>query len=107
MDVRIKSFRIKSFNMDVRIKFAARFQCLYGESRTDALLYGGGETCRDSQAIASWILSNMRKYMKRPELMRIWIEAAEAYWSQFIWSPWHPHYRDVRLNQKIELLNHA
>jgi organic radical activating enzyme len=65
------------------------------------------ETCRDSQAIASWILSNMRKYMKRPELMRIWVEAAEAYWSQFIWSPWHPHYRDARPNQKIELLNHA
>jgi organic radical activating enzyme len=65
------------------------------------------ETCRDSQAIASWILCNMRKYMRRPELMRIWIETAEAYWSQFIWSPWHPYYHDTSSIQKIDLFKYA
>jgi hypothetical protein len=68
---------------------------------------GDCETCRDSQAISSWILSNMRKYMKNPELMRTWIEAAESYWSQFIWSPWHPHYHEVKSDTKIDFLNYA
>lgn len=68
---------------------------------------GDCETCRDSQAISSWILSNMRKYMKSPELMRTWVEAAESYWSQFIWAPWHPHYNPARADEKIDLLNYA
>jgi hypothetical protein len=45
--------------------------------------------------------------MKRPEQMRIWIETAEAYWSQFIWAPWHPHYHETSANLKIDLLKSA
>jgi len=70
----------------------------------------GGDctTCRDSQAISSWILSNMRKYMKNPELMRTWVESAESYWSQFIWSPWHPYYQvQHRSGDKLDLVNYA
>jgi organic radical activating enzyme len=68
---------------------------------------GDCETCRDSQAISSWILSNMRKYMKSPRLMRNWVEAAESYWSQFIWSPWHPHYSHNKHAENDRLLNYA
>ena len=68
---------------------------------------GDCETCRDSQAISSWILSNMRKYMKSPEMMRIWVDAAESYWSQFIWSPWHPHYYHTDADEKVNILNYA
>ena len=69
----------------------------------------GGDcaTCRDSQAISSWILSNMRKYMKSPELMRAWVEAAESYWSQFIWSPWHPYYGRTNASDTLDLVNYG
>ena len=68
---------------------------------------GDCETCRDSQAISSWILSNMRKYMKSPELMRTWVEAAESYWSQFIWSPWHPYYGRTNPANNLDLVNYG
>jgi organic radical activating enzyme len=81
----------------------------YTANHVPTLCCTGGdcETCRDSQAISSLILSNMRKYMKSPELMRNWVEAAESYWSQFIWSPWHPHYKESSPDKKIDIFNYA
>jgi hypothetical protein len=35
------------------------------------------------------------------------VEAAESYWSQFIWSPWHPHYKESSPEKKIDILNYA
>jgi hypothetical protein len=29
--------------------------------------------------------------MSCPEMIRTWIETNEAYWSQFIWTPYHPN----------------
>jgi organic radical activating enzyme len=78
----------------------------YTADHAPVLCCSGGvcKTCRDSQAITSWVLCNMRKYMKRPELMQLWIETAEAYWSQFIWSPWHPCYQNIRSSHEVNLL---
>ncbi len=48
---------------------------------------GHCEDCRDSQAVMSWLLVNMSKFRGSREDMTDWIELAESYWSQFIWSP--------------------
>lgn len=45
--------------------------------------------CRDSQAVYSWLLVSLVKSLDSVEALRTWIEVAECYWSQFIWSPFH------------------
>lgn len=47
---------------------------------------GHCDNCRDSQAIFSWLLVNMSRFRRDPELMKIWIDMSESYWKQFIWS---------------------
>ena len=82
----------------------------YTASHDVTLCCTGGDcnTCRDSQAISSWIISNMRKYMKSPAHMRNWVEAAESYWSQFIWAPWHPHFNHTtEKEEKVEHIRYA
>lgn len=51
--------------------------------------------CRDSQAVYSWLLVSLTKSLDSVETLRNWVEAAECYWSQFIWSPFHPVTRAV------------
>lgn len=46
--------------------------------------------CRDSQAIISWLLVSVLEFTDSPERLRTWLEIAEGYWSQFVWSPYHP-----------------
>lgn len=48
------------------------------------------ETCRDSQAVWSWLLVNGDKFEETPERLREWVELAEGYWGQFVWSPVRP-----------------
>lgn len=45
--------------------------------------------CRDSQAIYSWLLVNLRHFSSSMQMLETWIEIAETYWSQFVWSPFH------------------
>lgn len=45
--------------------------------------------CRDSQAVYSWLLVSLEKSLDSVNSLRTWVEAAESYWSQFIWSPFH------------------
>ena len=45
--------------------------------------------CRDSQAVYSWLLVSLVKSLASVETLRTWVEVAECYWSQFIWSPFH------------------
>lgn len=45
--------------------------------------------CRDSQAILSWLLVNLNEFRASEALFKTWIEVAESYWKQFIWSPLH------------------
>lgn len=51
---------------------------------------GHCETCRDSQAIHSWLMTNFRRFLRMDDGLRLWIEFSESYWKQFIWSDLHP-----------------
>lgn len=51
---------------------------------------GHCEDCRDSQAVYSWLLVNMDHELSSTEALWDWVHLAESYWSQFIWSPYHP-----------------
>ena len=46
--------------------------------------------CRDSQAVFSWLLVSMSRFLDSPEQLRTWVEVAESYWQQWCWSPYHP-----------------
>lgn len=46
-------------------------------------------TCRDSQAITSWLMINARKFFTSETGIRNWLEHCEGYWRSFIWSPFH------------------
>ncbi|MES2743636.1 MAG: radical SAM protein [Pseudomonadota bacterium] len=46
--------------------------------------------CRDSQAVYSWLLVSLVKSLDSAAMLTTWVEVAECYWSQFIWSPFHP-----------------
>lgn len=54
---------------------------------------GHCEGCRDSQAVYSWLLVNLPKFAASTEAVRTWVEVAESYWRQFVWSPYHPSAR--------------
>lgn len=43
--------------------------------------------CRDSQAVSSWLLVSWKQFLDSVDSLRTWIELAECYWSQFVWSP--------------------
>jgi uncharacterized Fe-S cluster-containing radical SAM superfamily protein len=51
---------------------------------------GRCDGCRDSQAVQSWLLVSTRQFLHSKEGMRTWVELAESYWRQFVWSPYHP-----------------
>lgn len=44
--------------------------------------------CRDSQAVYSWMMVNLARSLDSVDTLRTWVEVAESYWSQFIWSPY-------------------
>ncbi len=48
---------------------------------------GHCEDCHDSQAVYSWLLVNYRHYLDSAESLESWLSIAEAYWSQWVWSP--------------------
>lgn len=50
---------------------------------------GHCEGCRDSQAVYSWLMVNLAKFLETKEQLRTWVEIAESYWRQFVWSPFH------------------
>lgn len=51
---------------------------------------GHCETCRDSQAIYSWLMLSLPHFLNSPRELMTWVEIAESYWRQFVWSPYHP-----------------
>ncbi len=51
---------------------------------------GHCEGCRDSQAVHSWLMTNVRKFMRMEGGIRLWVEVSESYWKQFVWSDLHP-----------------
>ena len=44
--------------------------------------------CRDSQAVFSWLLVSIDRFLGDLHQLRIWVEIAESYWRQFVWSPY-------------------
>jgi 4Fe-4S single cluster domain len=49
---------------------------------------GNCNGCRDSQAILSWLMVNLRHFSSNKKDLTTWVEIAESYWSQFYWSPY-------------------
>jgi hypothetical protein len=49
---------------------------------------GACAECRDSQAMYSWLVLGIGRYLDSPARLRTWVEVAESYWRQFVWSPW-------------------
>ena len=57
---------------------------------------GDCTSCRDSQAISSWLLVSIEYFLESKERLLIWAEVTESYWSQFTWSPYHPRHATTR-----------
>jgi hypothetical protein len=51
---------------------------------------GHCDGCRDSQAVYSWLMVSLANSLESVDTLRTWIEVAESYWRQFIWSPYRP-----------------
>ena len=49
---------------------------------------GHCDDCRDSQAVYSWLMVNLASSLESVDTLRTWVEVAESYWRQFIWSPY-------------------
>ena len=49
---------------------------------------GHCDGCRDSQAVSSWLLVSARDFLSSRAGLETWVDVAEAYWRQFIWSPY-------------------
>jgi hypothetical protein len=47
---------------------------------------GHCDGCRDSLAVASWLLVNLHKFRRDGKLLKTWIGIAESFWSQYVWS---------------------
>jgi len=50
---------------------------------------GHCEGCRDSQAVQTWLLVSVRHFLQSTQGLQTWVELAENYWRQFVWSPYH------------------
>jgi organic radical activating enzyme len=50
---------------------------------------GHCDGCRDSQAVYSWLMLSAGKFLRSKVSAQTWIDTAEGYWKQFIWSPYH------------------
>ena len=50
---------------------------------------GRCDSCRDGQAVNTWLLVNMDRFTGDLAQLRTWVEIAESWWAQFCWSPYH------------------
>ena len=57
---------------------------------------GHCDGCRDSQAVQSWLLVSVRRFLDSRDGLRTWVELAEMFWRQFIWSPYGSATRAVK-----------
>lgn len=51
---------------------------------------GDCQGCRDSQAVYSWLVVSVNRFLDSPERLELWLDLAESYWRQWYWSPFHP-----------------
>ncbi|MEV4091139.1 radical SAM protein [Streptosporangium saharense] len=45
--------------------------------------------CRDSQAVYTWLVVSLNRFLDSPERLETWVGLAEAYWRQWYWSQRH------------------
>lgn len=45
--------------------------------------------CRDSQAVYTWLVVAMNRFLDSAERLETWIDLTEAYWRQWYWSQLH------------------
>ncbi|MCP5056995.1 MAG: radical SAM protein [bacterium] len=50
---------------------------------------GHCESCRDSQAVQSWLMMSLSHFLSSVDSLEAWLDLSESYWSQFVWSPYH------------------
>ncbi|QCP55110.1 radical SAM protein [Trinickia violacea] len=63
---------------------------------------GHCDDCRDSQAVYSWLMVSLASSLESLDTLRMWVEVAESYWRQFIWSPYHPTARPADVQAPTE-----
>lgn len=61
-----------------------------GETLNFCCTSGHCEGCRDSQAVYSWLMVSLRRFLGSVPELETWVSVAESYWRQFVWSPYHP-----------------
>lgn len=66
---------------------------------------GHCETCRDSQAVWSWLLVHAPDFLDTREHLSDWVQLAEAYWGQFVWSPIHPKSHEGFIRQQSSIVH--
>ncbi|MBB5841614.1 radical SAM protein [Kribbella italica] len=49
---------------------------------------GDCANCRDSQAVWTWLLVNMHRFLASREQLETWVTLAENFYRQFYWSPY-------------------
>jgi hypothetical protein len=54
---------------------------------------GHCDGCRDSQAVFSWLLVSLPHFLESRQRLESWLDVAESYWSQFVWTPYHKRQR--------------
>jgi hypothetical protein len=62
---------------------------------------GRCESCRDSQAMGTWLLLNMHRFTDGADQLQTWVELAESWWAQFCWSPYHRSATEVRRTMEL------
>lgn len=69
------------------------FEAYAADQKTVNFCCASGECgeCRDSQAMFSWLLVSLPHFLESKAQLAEWVELAESYWRQFVWSP----YRDT------------
>jgi hypothetical protein len=45
--------------------------------------------CRDSQAVYSWLLVSMSRFLDDAATLDTWMDIAESYWHHWVWSDYH------------------
>jgi organic radical activating enzyme len=71
-------------------RFLPKFNAWAADLETVLKCCTSGEctSCRDSQAVYTWLLVNFEHYAGSPDDIATWVDIAESYWSQFTWSPY-------------------
>jgi organic radical activating enzyme len=76
-------------------RFLPKFNAWAADLSTVLKCCTSGEcaSCRDSQAVYTWLLVNVEHYSSSVADLTTWIDIAESYWAQFTWSPYSLYHK--------------